>query len=260
MTKWSKASLWHKMSWSRCHQFESWSNHSLWWIVFLFKSYVSTQLHQSVVPFVMISWNDTHCAKTATIHKVTSTLVTSKNVLFPVHNHLLSGCWPPVLLTWHFHYRLSTGFFCAVTCINKLHGWTSLHCCWHDSHLLFPFIIWCEFQASSCQILHGWVIFRIKFLRRKWYIPTCLVWPLHCKNCEGQTKQVGIYHFIPKTWSHQMVKWNNMEQSQSCQQHAISIVYSANKIFQVNIRYSYQSLSVIHGCNPIQLQGSCMLW
>ena len=46
-----------------------------------------------------------HCAKKASVHQVTTMLATSKNVLFPGHNHLLK---PPVLMTWHFDYCPST--------------------------------------------------------------------------------------------------------------------------------------------------------
>ena len=39
-----------------------------------------------------ITWdlNVLHCTKKAAIHQVTTMLVTSKNVLFPGHNHLLT--------------------------------------------------------------------------------------------------------------------------------------------------------------------------
>ena len=36
------------------------------------------------------SVNTLHCAKKATIHQVTTMLATSKNVLFPGQNHLLT--------------------------------------------------------------------------------------------------------------------------------------------------------------------------
>ena len=36
------------------------------------------------------SISDYHCVKKATIHQVTTMLATSKNVLFPGHNHLLT--------------------------------------------------------------------------------------------------------------------------------------------------------------------------
>ena len=39
---------------------------------------------------LIFSLSKTHCAKKATIHQVTTMLATSKDILFPGHNHLLT--------------------------------------------------------------------------------------------------------------------------------------------------------------------------
>ena len=53
-------------------------------------------------PFVRPTLHDfsINIAQKSTIHQVTTMLVTSKNALFPGHNH-------PVLMTWHLGYRPS---------------------------------------------------------------------------------------------------------------------------------------------------------
>ena len=59
-----------------------------------------------------------HWAKTDTIHRLTTTLATSKNVLFPGHNHLLTtsaddrslaGTWAIIKVLGHQHQWLSPG-------------------------------------------------------------------------------------------------------------------------------------------------------
>ena len=48
-------------------------------------------------------------AQKATIHQVTTMLATSKNVIFPGHNHLLPTGSSPILMTQYFDYCPSAG-------------------------------------------------------------------------------------------------------------------------------------------------------
>ena len=61
-------------------------------------------------------WANVVTAQKATIHQVTTMLATSKNVLFPDHNHLLTM----VLMTQHFDYRPSTTWCIVAFCAVKL--------------------------------------------------------------------------------------------------------------------------------------------
>ena len=72
--------------------------------------------------FLTLSYIASHCIKKPTIHQQTTMLATSKNVLFPGHNHL-------VLVTGHFDYRLSTSIYYTLANYSlSIKGSRTSHC------------------------------------------------------------------------------------------------------------------------------------